>query len=86
MWTMDPRARTNINEAHKLLQIKQLPVLHVIRARLLFSACNYTRTSTEGAWPIFSEIMSKIYFKSNRDNEMGFDEQFANVEKLTVVN
>ena len=40
MWTVDPRSRKIINDAHEALQFNHLPVLCDIRARLLFSVCN----------------------------------------------
>ena len=83
---MDPRAWQIINEAHKLLQFNQLLVLCDIRARSLFNVHGYAWASTEGAHLMFIDMLNKIHVKSNREKEMVFDEQFANVEDLTAVN
>ena len=69
MWTMDPRARQNINEACELLQFNRLPVLCDIRARPLLSVCDYECASTEEAHLNFKDALSKMYVKSNGDKE-----------------
>ena len=47
MWTVDPRSRQNINEAHALFDFNQLPVLYDIRASVLFSVFNHSCVSAD---------------------------------------
>ena len=57
-----------------------------IGARLLFSVFNHTCIYADGAHQIFRELVRKIDYTSDGDKEVTFDEQFADVEDLSVVN
>ena len=86
MWTVDPRAHQNTNEAHALFHFNQLPVFHDIKARLLFSVFNHSHISSDVAQHMFGELVRKTHAMSDGDMEVTFDEKLANVEELSTVN
>ena len=86
MWAVDPRARQIPNEAYDLLYFNQIPVSHEIRSRLLFSVFNHACDSADGAQHMFGELLRKMDNVSEGDKNVAFDEQFADVENISVIN
>ena len=76
MCTVDPRVCKIINDTCSLFDFNQLPVLHDIRACVLFSAFNYARVSADTSQSMFRRMMGKIDGISDKDKHVTFDKHF----------